>query len=333
VRGWTLAVLVWTWPAAAQAEAVAPRIFWTAPTECPGLAQVVGRVEQFLRQPLSQSTQQPLTIDGQVSRSGQREYRVVLRFETGNQRRQRQLVHEDCAKLTEAAALVMAMAIDPDRFHASESTPAPDVQRRKETSSNVVANGTLNRSSPDPSDAAKVPQGAHSRAIRLHLGVAGWVQAGVLPGLAPGLSADAGLSPVPALRLSVTGNYGFTSSKTLSDVPGAKASFSMWSLGARTCWIHAGKWELATCAMAEIGRITGRGVGIDSPTTAADTWAALSLGLRETRYLTDAFGLTLGAQLGWSLLQPIFGVKGLGEVYRPEVWMARADLGLVTVFP
>ena len=87
MRGWTLAVLVWAWPALAQAEAVAPRIFWTAPPECPELPQVVGRVEQFLRQPLSQSTQQDLTIDGQVNRSGLREYRVVLRFETGNQRR------------------------------------------------------------------------------------------------------------------------------------------------------------------------------------------------------------------------------------------------------
>ena len=66
---------------------------------------------------------------------------------------------------------------------------------------------------------------------------------------------------------------------------------------------------------------------------ATDTWSARSLGLQETRYLTDSFGVTLGAQLGTSLLRPKFGVEGLGEVYRPEVWMARVGLGLVTVFP
>jgi hypothetical protein len=313
VRARSLVAALFALPAAAQVGRAESRIFWTAPAGCPDQAEVVREVERFLRQPLAEARVPETSIEGRVSSLGA-SYRLVLDFSTRGVRRQRQLEHDDCAKLTEAAALVMAMAIDPERMKLAETdSPLPQASALPP---------------PAPSSAPPVEpvRSAESRAVVWSARVTGLAQAGALPGIGPGIRGTLALEPLPSLRFEGGGGYWFATSESL--VRGARADFRMWSAVVRACSVHDVRWELGLCAGPEVGQMTGTGQGLQARTTATDWWGAFMIGLWGGPGLGRRLDLVVGIEAGASLVRPRFGVEGLGQVFRPAPWVGRAGLGV-----
>jgi hypothetical protein len=256
-----------------------------------------------------------MIIEGHISRLGNGGYRVLLDFSTGGALRQRQIEHDDCEKLTEAAALVMAMAIDPERMRLGASElppPAPPPP------------------SAPPREAEPLPP-AESRAIAWSVALMGSGQAGALPEVGPGIGGQIGLDPLPSFRLEVAGSYWFPTSQPLAG--GANAELWMWSAGLRGCWVRGSRWELVLCGGPEIGQVTGRGQRVEAAATATDWWGALLFGIRGGYHPSRPLELLLGIEAGASVVRPRYGVEGVGEVFRPAPWLVRAGAGLGFEFP
>ena len=105
------------------AQAGAPRVSlrWNAPDECPDDADVTHAIEGFLGEPLTDAHQQNLSISASVS-AEKAGFTAQLRFKGAAGVESRSLEHPECEKLMEAVALLVALAIDPERVKARQAT-------------------------------------------------------------------------------------------------------------------------------------------------------------------------------------------------------------------
>src|SRR6188768_2639738 len=91
------------------------KLRYAAPQECPDDLELVQAVEGFLGQSLRDARKQSLTIDARVQGDPRQGYSAKLSFESNEGSQVRYIDHADCSKLVEAAALMTAIAIDPER--------------------------------------------------------------------------------------------------------------------------------------------------------------------------------------------------------------------------
>jgi hypothetical protein len=320
VRGWCLVVAMWAAPVWAQPGATLPPITWIAPEPCPNQAQITHQVERFLARPSDGSARPITSISGQVKRFQNQGFQVDIDFEGATGRRRRRLVHGNCARLSEAAALVMAMAIDPEHVRIDAAT-LPD------GSSDPQPPATRAAPSPDAASASVPSRPQEKPAARARpdwrLGVAGILQSGVVPGLGTAVGSELSIAPHATWRLGVVGTYGFAHTTALASAGGAEARFSSWSVGARTCWQHARVLQVAACATAEYFRIRGEGLNVEDAQSSSDGFGALWVGLQGGYNLTSGLSFALAADAGRSLSQPAFSMQGVGEIYRPGPWLLR----------
>lgn len=123
---------------------------WNAPDECPDDVQLVHQIEKLLVEPLPDrgdglALSVRVVVQGSVSAG----YAAKLSFEGAQVKDLRDLEHPSCDKLLSAVALVVALAIDPERVHANqaaaESAPAPP-----------EANAPLVLNTPSPAPESKI---------------------------------------------------------------------------------------------------------------------------------------------------------------------------------
>ncbi len=127
---WSLPTLALVLPAPARGDLPTGAILsWSAPAECPQADEFRADVERFLRQSLDLDRDQQLKITGVVRGNDATGFKGTLRVRGPRGTQRRELSHENCRELTEAAALVAALAIDPElaaaRASAEPSEPSP----------------------------------------------------------------------------------------------------------------------------------------------------------------------------------------------------------------
>src|SRR5690349_7103990 len=98
---------------------------WQAPANCPQDLSFLLQVEAFLGRQLEQSVPRALTVDARVAGDEAQGYAAALSFKDAQGTTERELTHPDCSKLTEAAALLVALVIDPERVKAVQQGSAP----------------------------------------------------------------------------------------------------------------------------------------------------------------------------------------------------------------
>lgn len=98
-------------------------LHWSAPAECPSAGDVRAAIERHLAAPLVSPRGDGLRVDGSARSSTDGRWEVTLVVESAEGRSERKIGDAtDCAAATETAALVIAIAIDPDV--ALRDTPA-----------------------------------------------------------------------------------------------------------------------------------------------------------------------------------------------------------------
>jgi hypothetical protein len=80
---------------------------------------------------------------------------------------------------------------------------------------------------------------------------------------------------------------------------------------------------------AEVGRLAGRGYGVDLPETGQALWLGVLAGTRVRPFTTRVLGLEVGAAAGVPLLRPRLGLEGVGIVHRPARVVGFVELGIV----
>jgi hypothetical protein len=289
-----------TFSAAAHAKSF--ELTWSAPAECPDPAVVAAYVERDLSTTVDGAT--VVRANGIVTAAADGWYRVALELDTGAVRSStRELSGASCESVSQAAALLVALAI------RAEVEPAPK------------------REPPPP----PVPQRASSDS-----------NAHARPSLAAGVATDLGTLPKPTVGLSVSGavmlsgvrfepsiSYLAPQSGTISDRPGVGARFTSANAMLRACVpFPDSRWWLAPCLGGGADWTRAAGFGARIPQKAsivAPIGGASLLGGWDISSIIS-LRLELGAIV--PLARPEFVVKGDGSVYRRSLLALRGGFGL-----
>jgi hypothetical protein len=108
--------------------------------------------------------------------------------------------------------------------------------------------------------------------------------------------------------------------------PAESIELALWTAGLRGCY----RWGrgLDTCAVMELGQVTGEGIGLDRPGRSRDRWAApgLSIGFTSTPF--DGFGITTRLSAFHPLVRGRYRIDESDVVHRVPAVSVRASLGI-----
>jgi len=344
-RHWALAVSFGAWLAAAGALAQPVergkfRLAWHAPPGCPTAHEALARIEALLGARVTEILAEPMAARATVSLAGDGRYELMLETFQGEQRFTRSMQAASCAELTDAGALVLALAIDPtlSERRAAEANvsvvPPPPVEpteRGPDTEAAPTAPVATTALAKPPPPAALAPPAAARTPARtpdqLRFGVLGTatLDVGTIATVAVGPSLGVGVqwrsveASLGALWLPPRRSYA---------EPGKGGDITLVTGQLRGCYRpFQGDWQLLGCGTFELGVISGKGAGTATRFDPSATWIAPGAMISGRRRLGSSFVLSFGA--GAQIpLQPIdFTLENVGVVHSVPVLVPRVELG------
>lgn len=286
-------------------DAVALR--WDAPPGCPGPDEVRDRLARFVT---TGAAGPRAVVDARVRTEGVGfVLELEVRIDAGVLHRRIEAAR--CDVLASAAALVMAVMLDPaalaESVEAAPPEPPPPVPA-------VVAPVRL----PPPREtipaASEPPPSPRPRtrvdvALGLRAG-GGW---GALP---RGAATFAGLLAlrIASARVELVGIGVLPQERRTAHDAGVR--LEPWAVGLRGCWApQLGPIELPLCGGVEAGQIRARGLGLAQPRAIAVPWLAWPFGVSVVWAPHRRFAIVAGVE-GWvSTTRPRFVIPDLGALY------------------
>ena len=334
------------------------RLTWSAAEGCPSEQELLAEVDKLLgdRAPRAAS-KEPVAVKATVSREAGGSFVVRLETPGEGSTQARELRGATCNAVADAAALILALMVDPDAAMApEESAPSepktPGINSAKageESSSNTEpippprsASAPAAPSAPPPTRAAaraqkpkppSLPAPSPAPSIDLRLNAWAGADIGSLPGLAPGLGALGSIA-LGAPRVSLGIAFWPDKAGTLDALPSAGSDVGLLAgdLGICAALLRNMPVEIAPCAAAEIGQIFAEGFGVSDPRRGAAVWIALkgggALALRPFPKPFNNLGLTARIEAVIPLVRPRFVIEGIGPVHSPAYVAGRASLGI-----
>ena len=330
---------------------------WSAPSACPGETSVRSDVERMLGQPLAERRDQKLRIEGTVREDAPTRFVVTLRVASARGTQRREFANTDCAKLTEAAVLVIALAIDPTLVPpappappaAGEAAVAPVATAAAEApapSEPATPQSPAPEAPPPPSppslppavddpkrdDGTVSPSGKPAaKPWGLSATAVGLANAGPLPGVAFGAGARVSAGK-GRFRIAVHGAYFFPK---VEPVPGATSSgveLALARVGVGLCGLpFLGNPTLSACVGPVFGDMTGSGEDVENSSTEHDRWSAVLAELTLTHVTNFGLAGVVGLEGGPAIDAPRFGITQNSEpveVYRASGWVLGGFLGV-----
>lgn len=245
----------------------------------------------------------------------------------------RTLRSRDCATLTRAVALVVAVQLDPVAAASRLGPEAPTVEAQPVVAPPVVVPETTAPEvvdSPPPPVVSQTDAPARRRRVPPQLRVGAGVAAefGVLPRAAAAFEVSAGpLWQRARLDVAAVGSLG----PDLRLANGVSARFRNVTGVVRGCGLLTRtRFGVAGCAGLEAGRFFGRSAGLVRAGAAAGLWIAATAGARPWWSVRPRFALGLLADLVIPIIRHQFTLDSSGVVYR--VPAAGARLGVTAAF-
>jgi hypothetical protein len=316
----------------ARATDPAPLILdWQGPAECQAAPRVVAEVRRLLGREHAGSS---LVVHARVERAGRR-WHLALSSHHAGRATARALDAESCEAAADAAAVILALMIDPSRAlsgPSDEEEPAREDER--DAASSTVdaaaedAPGPRRLSDGGDGDAARdlaIPgsreleetDDAGDHPARLVLSAAAMMDTGTLPRTGFGFAGSLGLEA--GLFLGEATFAYFPPVDSTVDLPaGRGGSFTMFAGSLRMCVLaDAGALSFGPCAGGGLTWMHAEAFGVTTPIAADSSWgevvANALLRSRISRYFS--LRLTIGGAVPFS--RPVFEVQGLGAVHQP----------------
>jgi len=287
----------------------APQIEWTAPSSCPQVAQVRQRVAALMEAPL-ESLEDSVFIANGVVEPGEPEWKLELTLTTADGTEARELNGESCEALTDAAAVVISIALSPS------APPAPELPPAK----------------PPPAAPAPAPASPVERTYTVlgFVRLSGGFSAGTLPSVAPAVGVGLGLQR-RRFRTEILARYFFARRAEAEDATG---QVGQWAFLVHACYSpRVRRVEFPLCAGPEIGMMVGRGEAVDESMTGRLLWLAAILDAGVVFRPVPRVGLWLQVDFVVPITRPGFEIEGVGLVHRASVVGAYGLAGLEFSFP
>jgi len=303
---------------------------------------------------------EPLRVEVRTQKRAR--WTLTLTLVGADGRSVRQLHGPSCASVSEAAAFITAVALDPsvlDRAGspAGSGTPEPPVEATMPADPGAplvppappepgapVAPAVLEPaaaalpSPPEPAEIGRVPEPAPAvrgrpRGPRGFVRVAGGLEALGMPKVGGQVQVAAG--PLGrAWRVELRGSYRAPTSASTAENPAVGGRIGLWTVGAHGCGVlRPAVLEVPLCAGVEAGQAVGEGFGFADRQRSRLPWAAITVGGALAWAPRRWLALWLGFELGVPLVRGSFGVGGLGIAHRIGAVSPRAALGIELRFP
>jgi hypothetical protein len=310
-----------------------PRLEWLAPADCPTRGEVLAQVATLGKTDRLRWDRFDV-IRAAIERRGPG-WSLALEFVAAGGVRRRDLQSARCTDLAEAAAVAIVLAhqsggdeaaTDGESSAPPEVTTAPPAGSLEPSPGAGAAPAARAGAERDPASSNESARDDGRDALpdlTLAVGAAAALDPTTLGSAAFGAVAgvEVGLGSIAAALYGA----GFPSATTRVG-PAESIELALWTAGLRGCY----RWGrgLDTCAVMELGQVTGEGIGLDRPGRSRDRWAApgLSIGFTSTPF--DGFGITTRLSAFHPLVRGRYRIDESDVVHRVPAVSVRASLGI-----
>ncbi|MGK4006913.1 hypothetical protein WMF31_30095 [Sorangium sp. So ce1036] len=313
-------------PASALAAPAEPRavdLRWEAPDGCPPADEVRSEIVRLLG---ASEQHQPIEVEIAVARAGGARLRLDLRIRAPSPG-ERVIRGDDCASMSRAAALIVAMSIDPDAV-ARNAAAQPAAQPAPPS---AVAAPVAGAPRPPPAAAAR-PPAASERDLEGALWLSAHIEQALVPAVGIGLAAGGGIRSGWFRADGAAGVVPSSSSRIAGMAAGAE--FQLWFLEVDAC-ARALERPLSVyvCALGRQHWLLARGREVDEAFARTAPIFAAGLGTLVGRRFAGPLRVEGALHAVAPLRRPRFVVENLeGAVYRPPAAGLSARLGLALAF-
>lgn len=307
------------------------RVDWTAEPSCPDAEALRVELVRLLHRELRFEPDAEARVEGVIRRRAGA-FELALSVSAGELHERRTLTAERCEELRTAAALVVALALEPwaagmlpPSVPEPEGEPAEDDAPPEAPGGHATANtelvppgeptpsatlepakdASLDLGPPGPSPSPSPPVRRRGRVGLLVHGGLGIAQHAVLAGGLGGALAYLGRG----WRVELTTIHWWP---TRIDVAGgASVRPRLTAGGVRGCWVpHRGRWELPVCGGLEAGamRASATGPGVTT-VTSRGPWLGLLAGAGAAWRATGWLALRASAELTVAAWRPAFHLE------------------------
>ena len=257
----------------------------------------------------------------------------------------RSLEGRSCSEVTDAAAWVVAIAIDPsvaERMLSDDAEPdseldaEPEAQAPEDLVSEPPEPAETSPSDVVPETAPVEPITTSTRTtsrLRVFVGAELGPDGGALPSVGALVRGRVGLGG-PAWRVDLTGAVRTPTRRNMDQPEFVGARFDLWLVGLHAgpvlgAWsIGVGTLELPLWLGFEVGQVTARAFGFDDARTVARPFFGPTAGAALAWAPHPRVAIRLGADLLVVPWRQEFFVGGLGRVHRTGWVSARGTLGV-----
>ena len=319
-----LAVTVLSRGPAVRAQPAPPITFiWNAPPPCPSSAAVLAETTRLL----GGRVEGDRRVDGRATvRKAFDGWHLALTTTVDGTPGRRTLVAPTCEDAADAAALILALAFDPDAVVAGPAPPPKPPPPPPQPPPPPPPPGPPPPPEDETDDA--IPIGGSFAALIN-------VDAGVLPNVGVGFGGAAALHLGP-VRLELAGSYWLPQTVTLNAAgAGGEVSYAAGSLSACPGF-RADRLYGGGCAGIELGWLGAEAIGVDVVGEADQLWASARLGALGAVRLGGPVWLRLELGVTIPFTRPRFRLERVpeagGVVNQPGIVSARAAGGLEVAF-
>jgi len=313
------------------ATARALEIEFAEPAPC-NVEEVSFRVERALARPLGNIDGPRFRVNIERNPGGFLGRVDISPIGTAATPGQRRLVASSCDELIDTLALTIVLAVGPrPEAQAASDERALLRSTEPEQTPSPAALATAEMPAAEPARTEPSPQRTAGPRVGAFGAMVG--DTGSLPALSVGIALGFSVA-WPAVEFRALGTFlpskeGFVAP---SDPASPGAEIGLVTAGVLACMpfaTNAAAVALSACAGWELGRLSGRGTGVDVSRSSTALWSAAraDLGARW------AFpGHWLGLELALTAVAPIsqdeFVLRDIGSVHEPANVVGRASLGL-----
>jgi len=273
---------------------------WQAPAECPTRDLVLEKVRRLVD---VREGPHEARIEAHASiRRRAASFELAITVREGGVEDARVLRSPTCGVLADAAAIMLATALDESRRSAAgvEATRPTDTPRPAE----VVVPPRRERAPSAPGRAAPAarttPGGLHDA----FLGAGAVFDFGTLPRPASGLEVSASVE-IGVLRTGITAAIHRGQRQTFASFGQAGADFGLQTAGVFGCWIAGhGRFRFGPCGATDLTHMRAEGFGIRRPGVSRALFPTLRVGLLSETRVGSRFSVFARADASFALGAP-----------------------------
>jgi hypothetical protein len=290
---------------------------WSAPPGCPDAAWAQRAILGYLGRRKLESVK-PMDVRVEIGTLPGGRFRAVISL-GGGASGDRRFEGASCARVGDAAVLIVALMFDPVEVVTQMEMPAEP--RRTQA---VLANG----------EAHTATSGRARRSIELAFQAAGDVGSLPEPTLGVGLAAGVRFART---SFGADATVWFPRRGFGGPTAGSGGEISLYTASLRACFatfrVLEERLGLEPCLRAEGGISSGRGFGIAEPTSSSLPWGAALIGLSIRQVTAESLSAWLSIEGGVPFVRPHYIIEDFGPVFRAGPVIGRVAFGLAWAFP